>query len=104
MMYSHGFNASGDLEAYEHPAIFPEELVYRHIYTWTNCGDIVLDYFMGSGTTAKIARNLGRKYIGCDLSPEYVALAQTRLQNTDPFQHTMLPNGMKQLSLFEAVS
>lgn len=93
-----------DVIAYEHPATYPEELARRHILTWSNEDDIVLDYFMGSGTTAKIARNLGRKYIGCDLSPEYVALAQTRLQNTDPYVSTQLPNGMKQLSLFEGIA
>lgn len=62
-----------------HPAPFPEELARRHILTWTNAGELVCDFFMGSGTTAKIARVLGRDYIGCDLSPAYVAMAQARL-------------------------
>lgn len=100
-----GYNhTTRDLIAYEHPAMFPEELARRHIHTWSNPDDIVLDFFMGSGTTAKMARNLGRKFIGCDLSPEYVNLALTRLQTTDPFVSTVLPNGMKQLSLFEGVA
>lgn len=89
-----------DIIAYEHPAMFPEQLVNDHIYSWSNPGDIVLDYFMGSGTTAKIARNLGRKFIGCDVSAEYVALANRRLVNSDPMQDTVLPDGSKQLSLF----
>jgi DNA modification methylase len=62
-----------------HPAMFPEALAERHILTWTNPGDVVLDFFMGSGTTAKMARNTGRHYLGCDLSPEYVAIARARL-------------------------
>jgi DNA modification methylase len=63
----------------QHPASFPEALAERHILTWSNPGDIVLDFFMGSGTTAKMARNTGRHYLGCDLSPEYVAIARARL-------------------------
>jgi DNA modification methylase len=62
-----------------HPAAFPEELARRHIATWTNAGDLVCDCFMGSGTVAKVARSLGRHYIGCDLSQEYVDLANERL-------------------------
>jgi DNA modification methylase len=92
-----------DIDAFNHPAMFPEKLAYNHIYSWSNPGDIVLDYFMGSGTTAKIARNLGRKFIGCDLSAEYVALANRRLQNTDPFADSVLPTGERQLSLFRDI-
>lgn len=62
-----------------HPAPFPEKLAERHILTWSNPGDLVLDYFMGSGTTAKMARNNDRHYIGCDISLEYVELARKRL-------------------------
>lgn len=68
-----------DKEAYEHPAMFPEELARRHIMTWTNPGDVVLDFFAGSGTTLKMARNLNRPYIGCDINADYVALAKRRL-------------------------
>ena len=65
-----------------HPAVFPESLVADHIRTWSNEGDIVLDPFMGSGTTAKVARALNRKYIGFEISQEYVDLANKRLQET----------------------
>jgi site-specific DNA-methyltransferase (adenine-specific) len=68
-----------DKEAYAHPAMFPEKLAERHILTWSNPGDVVMDYFMGSGTTAKMARNNGRHYIGCDVNLEYVQLARQRL-------------------------
>lgn len=63
----------------KHPAAFPELLTERHILTWSNAGDIVLDYFGGSGTTPKIARKLGRKYLYCDVSQEYCNLATRRL-------------------------
>ena len=65
-----------------HPAVFPEALVRDHIKSWSNEGDVVLDPFMGSGTTAKVARALGRKYIGFEISQEYVDLANKRLQET----------------------
>ena len=65
-----------------HPAVFPEKLVRDHIISWSNEGDLVLDPFMGSGTTAKVARALGRKYIGFEISKEYCELANKRLQDT----------------------
>ena len=46
------YKSTKDL-AFEHPAIFPEELAEKHIISWTNKGDLVYDPFMGSGTTAK---------------------------------------------------
>ena len=65
-----------------HPAVFPQRLVRDHIISWSNEGDVVLDPFMGSGTTAKVARALKRKYIGFEISQEYVDLANKRLQET----------------------
>ncbi len=58
-----------------HPAPFPEELVEHCIMATTTPGDVVLDPFMGIGTTAVVASRLGRKYIGFDISAEYVKLA-----------------------------
>lgn len=63
----------------QHPAMFPEALAERHILTWSNPGDLVIDCFSGSGTTAKMARNNGRRYLGCDIAAEYVELARRRL-------------------------
>lgn len=65
-----------------HPAVFPQVLVRDHILSWSNEGDVVLDPFMGSGTTAKVARALGRKYIGFEISKEYCDLANKRLIET----------------------
>ena len=71
-----GFNSS-DKESHKHPAIFPEKLAEDHILSWSNEGDVVLDPFMGSGTTCKMAKKNGRKYIGIDMSEEYCALAKS---------------------------
>lgn len=75
------YKSTSDLIAFEHPAIFPEELVRRHIHTWTNEGDIVYDPFMGSGTTAKMAILQNRRYIGSEISTEYFELANKRISN-----------------------
>ena len=63
----------------KHPAPFPETLARDHILSWSNPGDAVLDPFLGSGTTGKMAAQLGRFFIGVDISPEYVALAEKRI-------------------------
>ena len=68
--------------AFKHPAIFPESLAADHIRSWSNEGDIVLDPFMGSGTTAKVARALGRHYIGFEISAEYCDIIRKRLEQT----------------------
>lgn len=65
-----------------HPAPFPEQLAKDHIISWTNEGDIVLDPFMGSGTTAKMALLNKRKYIGFEISQEYIEIANQRIEST----------------------
>lgn len=62
-----------------HPAVFPEALARDHIISWSNPGDTVLDPFLGSGTTGKMAAQLGRFFIGCDISSEYVEIARARI-------------------------
>jgi len=62
-----------------HPAPFPEELARDHILSWSNPGDVVYDPFMGSGTTAKVAIETGRKYLGSEISSEYWEIAQKRI-------------------------
>lgn len=65
-----------------HPAPFPEALAKDHILSWSNEGDTVLDCFTGSGTTLKMAKMLNRHYLGIEISPEYVTLAEKRLLAT----------------------
>ncbi len=72
-----------------HPAPFPVELPYRLIQLYTYTGDIVLDPFMGSGSTAIAALQAGRKYIGYDISPTYVQLAEERIARYK--QHRLSP-------------
>lgn len=64
----------------EHPAVFPYELAYKHIISWSNEGDIVLDPFMGSGTVALACIDTGRKYVGIDMNRDYVDMAEKRIQ------------------------
>lgn len=63
-----------------HPAPFPEALANDHITTWSNKNNTVYDCFMGSGTTAKVAKDLGRGYIGSEISKEYCDIAEQRLR------------------------
>ena len=62
----------------DHSATFPVELPSWFIKLFTKTGDVVLDPFMGSGTTALAAIRLGRKFVGAEINKEYVALAQKR--------------------------
>ena len=62
-----------------HPAVFPEKLAHDHIISWSNEGDVVLDTFMGSGTTAKMCKLTNRNYIGFEISEEYCQIAEERL-------------------------
>uniref|UniRef100_A0A6H2A3W0 site-specific DNA-methyltransferase (cytosine-N(4)-specific) n=2 Tax=viral metagenome TaxID=1070528 RepID=A0A6H2A3W0_9ZZZZ len=80
--YSPGFNKSTkDKIAYEHPAIFPEQLAADHILSWSNEGDIVMDTMSGSGTVAKMAERLNRRWIGIEIEEKYCAIAKQRIEN-----------------------
>jgi DNA modification methylase len=65
-----------------HFATFPEALVARCIAAGSRPGDIVFDPFMGSGTVAQVATDLGRNFIGCELNPDYVDLHDLRRTTT----------------------
>ena len=71
---------SKDKISFQHPATFPEKLAQDHIISWSNEGDLVYDCFMGSGTTAKMALLNNRKYIGSEISKEYVGIANKRIE------------------------
>jgi len=65
-----------------HFAVFPSELIEPCILAGAPLGGIVLDPFMGSGTTAQVAQDLGRQYIGCELNPAYGKLQKKRTAQT----------------------
>lgn len=71
-----------------HPAQFPKKLVHDHIISWSNEGDTILDPFMGSGTTGKVAIETGRNFIGIEISKDYCEIARKRLRQ--PFQQMLL--------------
>jgi DNA modification methylase len=66
-----------------HPATFPEILARDHILSWSNEGDVVLDIFLGSGTTAKMAKANNRHFIGFEISKEYCEIADKRLEELE---------------------
>ncbi|SFN05296.1 DNA-methyltransferase [Thermodesulforhabdus norvegica] len=70
-----------NMKKYGHPAMFPEELAERVIKLFSFRGDVVLDPFNGAGTTCVVAKRLGRKYIGIDISEEYCKKAEERLRS-----------------------
>lgn len=78
--YNVGTSSAEDKIAFQHPAIFPEQLARDQVLTWTNEGDVVYDCFMGSGTTAKVAEQLKRRWLGSEVSDEYVKIAEQRLR------------------------
>jgi DNA modification methylase len=67
-----------------HPAVFPIKLPTDHILSWTNPGDIVLDPFLGSGTTGVACVNTGRNFIGIERDPTYFEIAQQRIAAAMP--------------------
>lgn len=76
---SGGFGQSSK-EAYKHPATMPEELARGHILTWSNPGDLVIDPFMGSGTTLAMAHENNRNFIGFEIDEEYYTMCQSRIK------------------------
>jgi len=77
------FNTASLSEA--HFAVFPEELPATCIKAGSKEGDIVLDPFMGAGTTALVAQKLGRKWIGIELNPKYIEIIKRRTAQTELF-------------------
>lgn len=64
----------------QHTAVFPLQLIIDHIKSWTNDGDLVLDPFVGSGTSGIAATQLNRNFIGIDIVPEYCELAEKQIK------------------------
>jgi DNA modification methylase len=88
-----------DKDLFNHPTIKPLELVKRHIKHTTQENDIVLDCFMGSGTTAVACKELGRHYIGFEVNPKYYQIAIDRVNGLTVADRKKKEAG--QLSLFD---
>lgn len=67
-------------ETHNHPAPFPERLAVDHILSWSNEGDVVLDPFMGSGTTGVACKMTNREFIGIEVSKKYYDDAEDRIK------------------------
>lgn len=101
--FSRRFNVwdvSTDSQGEGHPAVFPEALAEGHILTWSNPGDTVLDPFLGSGTTGKMAVNAGRNFIGIEKDPDYLAIAKRRIEEAAALKEKIVP---QEVNLFEAM-
>lgn len=88
-----------DRAAYAHPATFPEELVGDHIRSWSNLGDLICDPMAGSGTTCLMAKLLGRRFIGVDISKQYCNLAAERVRRADRCDYEQECNRKKEKRL-----
>lgn len=67
----------------EHPAVFPERLATDHVISWSNEGDLVLDPFMGSGTTGVACKKLNRNFIGIEKVEEYSKISVEQINNNE---------------------
>ena len=79
-IWRYAVGAANKDEKTGHPAVFPEALARDHILSWSNPGDTVLDPFLGSGTTGKMAILEGRRFIGIEREAEYLEIARARIQ------------------------
>jgi len=82
-----------------HFAVYPPELIIDCIKAGSREGDIVLDPFMGSGTTAMVAKALGRDYIGCELHEDYGNLIQQRVEEYEPDNEVSQPTSINILDI-----
>jgi len=82
-----------------HFAVYPPELIIDCIKAGSEEGDIVLDPFMGSGTTAMVAKSLGRDYIGCELHEDYGNLIQQRIGEYHPVEEVSQETGVNILDI-----
>lgn len=73
-----------------HPAQFPNELIEKFVKGFSNPGDIILDPFIGSGTTAEMALKFNRKCVGIEIREDYCEIAVDRIKNSDLAQTTII--------------
>ena len=84
-----------------HGAVFPEKLVETVLTNFTDENDVIYDPFMGTGTTALVAQNLNRNYIGSEISEKYITVAQDRLRNSQQQLFTTTKEDRQQKKFLE---
>ncbi len=84
-----------------HPTVKPLALCDYLILLGTQEGALILDPFVGSGTTAVSAKRLGRHFIGIDINPNYLDIARRRLAEVEPLSETRFPSASQQIPLIE---
>lgn len=96
--YLSGTNKS-DKDLYDHPTIKPYQFVKQHILHSTDEGDVVLDCFMGSGTTGVACKELGRDFIGIEIDKKYYDIAVDRINGITQRERDKINEG--QMTIFE---
>ena len=86
-----------DKKLYDHPTIKPLDFVKNHIFNSTQENDVVLDCFMGSGTTAIACKELGRNFLGFELNPKYCKIANDRLAGVTRQQRKKEESGQQNI-------
>lgn len=89
-----------DKKLYNHPTIKPLEIIQNLIINSSTEGDIVLDPFLGSGTTAVASKMLNRQYIGFEINKDYFEIAQKRIDNTLNITNE---DKLNQITLFDLI-
>lgn len=79
-IFEYRIGSTNETSKYKHPAMFPLDLARDMVSSWSNKGDVVLDPFMGAGTTGVACAELGREFIGIELVKEYFDMAEERLR------------------------
>jgi DNA modification methylase len=87
--YAVGKHTAEEPYAFQHPALMPEKMAADLIRSWSDVGDLVFDPFAGAGTTLKMALLNYRNYLGFEINPEYVEIANRRLENAGEYQRQM---------------
>jgi DNA modification methylase len=86
-----------DKDLYDHPTIKPIEIIKNLIINSSDENDVVLDTFLGSGTTAVAAKELGRRYIGFEIDEEYYKIAKDRLDGITQVERREKDNGVQSI-------
>jgi site-specific DNA-methyltransferase (adenine-specific) len=97
-IYEVGYmKSSKNRSAFQHPAIFPEQLAIDHVKSWSKEGDLVFDPFTGSGTTGVACARSGRRFIGTEINDPYFQIAKNRISA----EIQAIKQGPEQLNLID---